>query len=86
MSKCSFKKITQGVVRKGLIILIDCYRYLLSPFLGSNCRFVPSCSEYAKVAIEQFGVFYGGWLTLKRLLKCHPWHSGGYDPVPPYKK
>ena len=68
-------------MRKLLILPIQAYRYLLSPFLGSSCRYTPSCSQYALEAIEQHGV-KGIWLSLKRLGSCHPWHEGGYDPVP----
>lgn len=67
--------------KKSLIAILKIYHRLLSPFLGQHCRFIPSCSEYAVQAIEKHGIVRGGWLTIKRLLKCHPWHSGGYDPV-----
>ena len=69
-------------MRKLLILLIQAYRYLLSPFLGANCRYTPSCSQYAIEAVETHGVLKGLWLASKRLGSCHPWHSGGYDPVP----
>jgi hypothetical protein len=68
------------VVLKGFIRL---YRYFLSPMLGPNCRFYPSCSCYAEEAIEHHGVVRGGYLAARRILRCHPWHPGGYDPVPP---
>jgi putative membrane protein insertion efficiency factor len=61
---------------------IRLYRYCLSPFLGNRCRFYPSCSVYAEEAIARFGIWQGGWFALRRLLKCHPWHEGGCDPVP----
>ena len=64
------------------IILIKAYRYLLSPLLGVNCRFAPSCSAYAIEAIERYGALRGGALTVKRILRCHPWGGSGYDPVP----
>jgi putative membrane protein insertion efficiency factor len=67
---------------KGLILLIKVYRLLLSPWLGSHCRFYPSCSQYAMEALEKHGILQGGWLALKRLLRCHPWYAGGVDPVP----
>jgi len=65
-----------------LVLLIKGYRYLISPMLGSNCRFVPSCSEYALEAVQRYGAFKGGWMALKRIGRCHPWCHGGHDPVP----
>lgn len=62
--------------------LIRVYRYFLSPMLGPSCRFYPSCSEYAEEALRCHGVARGSWLTAKRIACCHPWHAGGYDPVP----
>lgn len=64
------------------LLLLLAYRCLLSPLVGGNCRFHPSCSEYAWQAVKAHGVWRGGWLVLKRLSKCHPWHIGGDDPVP----
>jgi uncharacterized protein len=64
-------------------LLIRLYQWTLSPYLGSRCRFYPSCSHYAHEAVGRFGVLAGGWLALKRLLRCHPFHSGGLDQVPP---
>ncbi len=72
-------------MRKLLIQIIALYRYAVSPFLGDNCRFYPSCSHYAQDAIAQHGVLRGGYLTLRRIGKCHPWHEGGVDPVPSCK-
>ena len=69
-------------MRKLLIILIHGYRYLLSPFLGTHCRYTPSCSQFTVEAIEVHGILRGTWLGLKRIGSCHPWHAGGYDPVP----
>lgn len=69
-------------MRKILIILIQAYSYLLSPFLGNSCRYTPTCSQYAREAIEAHGVARGLWLACKRVGCCHPWHAGGYDPVP----
>ena len=62
--------------------LIKVYQYLISPIIGPRCRFTPSCSEYACEAIHKHGVLQGGWLSLKRIARCNPLHSGGYDPVP----
>jgi putative membrane protein insertion efficiency factor len=65
-----------------LLLLIRGYRLLLSPWLGSHCRFYPTCSQYAHEAVSRHGAFAGSWLGLRRLLRCHPWHAGGVDPVP----
>ena len=65
-----------------LRIAIIAYRWLLSPLLGPNCRFYPSCSAYALEAIAAHGALHGGWLALQRVGHCHPWNPGGYDPVP----
>jgi len=70
------------VVSKILITLIKAYRLVLSPWLGQQCRFHPTCSQYALDALEQHGPYRGSWLTIKRLASCHPWHAGGVDPVP----
>lgn len=70
-------------MRRLLILFIKCYRYLFSPWLGNHCRFYPSCSHYAQEAVETHGPLRGGWLSLRRLGRCHPWHPGGIDPVPP---
>jgi putative membrane protein insertion efficiency factor len=64
------------------ILLVRLYRLVVSPWLGSRCRFHPSCSAYAQEALEQHGLFKGVWLSLIRVGRCHPWHPGGYDPVP----
>jgi len=69
-------------MRTILIAFIKTYRYLLSPFLGNNCRFHPTCSEYAETAIRRFGPLRGTWLGIRRVGRCHPWHEGGIDPVP----
>jgi uncharacterized protein len=64
------------------LALIRGYQLLLSPFLGQNCRFYPTCSSYMQEAIERYGVIKGLWLGVRRLLRCHPWNPGGVDPVP----
>lgn len=66
-----------------LICLVKAYRLLLSPWLGSACRFEPSCSAYSLQALQQHGAARGSYLTLRRLARCHPWCDGGLDPVPP---
>lgn len=67
------------------ILLIRGYQRFISPLLGPHCRFTPTCSHYAIIALKRFGLIKGSWLTLKRVLKCHPLHEGGDDPVPPRK-
>ena len=64
------------------LFLIKVYQTLISPFTPSTCRFQPTCSHYAKEALEKHGFFRGGWLALKRIFSCHPWGRSGYDPVP----
>lgn len=65
-----------------LIVLIDIYRTYISPRFPSKCRYVPTCSEYTREAILKYGAIKGSWLGIKRILRCHPGHPGGYDPVP----
>ena len=65
-----------------LIGVVKCYKTFISPLLGNNCRFYPSCSTYSIEALTTHGVLTGSYLTVKRLLKCHPFHEGGLDPVP----
>jgi hypothetical protein len=69
-------------MRALVTILIRAYQLAISPLLGPKCRFHPSCSSYALEAVERFGVLRGGWLALRRIGRCHPWHPGGFDPVP----
>jgi putative membrane protein insertion efficiency factor len=74
---------------KTVVLAIRIYRGLISPFLGNNCRFYPSCSCYAETAIKNHGVITGSWMAARRLARCHPWHPGGIDLVPdslPVKK
>lgn len=70
------------MMKKLLVTLVKGYRLLLSPWLGSSCRFEPTCSAYSLQALEQHGASVGSYLTLTRLVRCHPWCAGGHDPVP----
>lgn len=65
-----------------IILLLQLYRYTLSPMLGARCRYAPSCSQYAIEAVGKYGALKGGWLTMRRLARCHPWGGHGHDPVP----
>ena len=64
-----------------LINLIKCYKFLISPLLGQSCRYLPTCSEYSIEALRTYGFFKGLFLSIKRVLSCHPWGQGGFDPV-----
>ena len=64
-----------------LINLIKCYKFLISPLLGQSCRYLPTCSEYSIEALRTYGFFKGIFLSIKRILSCHPWGRGGFDPV-----
>lgn len=70
------------MMKAAALFLIDAYRKLLSPFLGRNCRFEPTCSQYTREAVAKYGFRRGSWLGLRRLLRCHPFREGGFDPVP----
>ncbi|MEO0536950.1 MAG: membrane protein insertion efficiency factor YidD [Cyanobacteria bacterium P01_A01_bin.123] len=70
-------------MQKGVLLLIGGYRRFISPLLPPTCRFQPTCSQYATTAIERFGLVKGTGLALRRITRCHPFHPGGYDPVPP---
>jgi uncharacterized protein len=70
-------------MQRFLIACIRCYRLCISPLMAPHCRFYPSCSHYAIEAIQQHGAVRGSFLAAKRLLRCHPFNDGGYDPVPP---
>jgi putative membrane protein insertion efficiency factor len=65
-----------------LIGLIRIYQVALSPFVGNQCRFTPTCSQYAREAVERHGAMKGAWMAIRRVSRCHPWHPGGHDPVP----
>lgn len=69
-------------MRRVMLFLINIYRWFISPMLGSNCRFYPSCSNFARDAIRIHGALRGSFLAAKRIGRCHPWGDGGYDPVP----
>lgn len=64
------------------LAVIRFYQRFISPLMGSTCRYLPTCSTYTYEAIEKYGVGKGGWMGIKRISRCHPWHPGGYDPVP----
>lgn len=75
------KKRTSPFARP-LLALVAVYRYTISPLLGINCRFEPSCSEYAREALERYGAVKGSWLAARRVARCQPWGGSGYDPLP----
>ena len=74
------------IVTFPLVLLIRGYQLIVSPILGSNCRFMPTCSEYALESLKAYGLIKGTFLTIKRIGKCHPWGSHGYDPIPTKKE
>ena len=78
---CVIKKIAL-ILAEPFILLVRFYQYFISPLLGSNCRYTPTCSHYTVEALKTHGVFTGGWLSIKRILSCNPWGGSGYDPVP----
>jgi hypothetical protein len=69
-------------LKRAALLLIRFYRKGISPYTPPSCRYIPTCSQYAVEAIEKYGVAKGGWMALKRILRCNPFHRGGYDPVP----
>ena len=69
-------------VKQVFLALLRCYKRWISPALPPSCRFTPTCSEYTYQTIDKYGAIRGGWLGIRRLSRCHPWHPGGYDPVP----
>ncbi|MDD6181043.1 MAG: membrane protein insertion efficiency factor YidD [Desulfovibrionaceae bacterium] len=71
------------LLRRLCLLPVRIYQYCISPLLPPSCRFIPTCSAYAVEAVMVHGVLRGGWLTLRRLARCHPWGGSGYDPVPP---
>lgn len=81
MSLKIFKKLSDAIAAI-LILLVRSYQLIISTWLPPSCRFTPTCSQYSIEALRKYGPFKGCWLTLKRLLRCHPWGGSGYDPVP----
>lgn len=69
-------------MRALLLHLIRFYQRALSPLMGSSCRYYPTCSQYTFEAVEKYGAAQGAWMGLRRICRCHPWHPGGFDPVP----
>ena len=76
------REVRSNLVKSAAVAAIRWYQRYVSPSLGARCRYEPTCSQYTLEAVERFGTLRGGWLGLRRLLRCQPWHSGGYDPVP----
>lgn len=75
-------KTIRRILSLPFIALIRLYQLVISPILGPKCRFTPTCSQYALEAIKKYGIFKGGWLAARRIVRCHPWGGHGYDPVP----
>jgi hypothetical protein len=75
-------KAVRRVISKLFIVIIRIYQYGISPYTPGSCRFTPTCSNYGVEAIQKHGPIHGGWLTIKRFSRCHPWGGSGYDPVP----
>ena len=76
------RTVSPGLAARLLLALIEAYRLTLSPLLGGFCRYVPSCSAYGAEAIRRYGAARGSWMAARRIGRCHPFHRGGYDPVP----
>ena len=77
-----FSRAVKRIAAAPLLLLIWIYQNCISPFTPPSCRFTPTCSQYAKQAVTKYGALKGGYLALKRILRCHPWGGSGYDPVP----
>ena len=77
-----FVSVCKRVATWPFLALVKFYQYCISPYTPPACRFTPTCSQYAVEALKKYGPIKGGWLTVKRLLRCHPWGGSGYDPVP----
>lgn len=80
--KIFWEKAIKLPVQWCFLFIIRFYQIFISPFLGANCRYIPTCSQYGKEAILKYGPFKGGYLAMRRILKCHPWGGHGHDPVP----
>lgn len=78
----AFVRFLRQLISNFFLLLIRLYQILLSPILGASCRYTPTCSQYGMEAIQKYGPFKGGWLTLKRIGRCNPWGGHGHDPVP----
>lgn len=78
-------RVIHFLIKRIILFFLRFYQICISPLLGKNCRFIPTCSSYTYEAIEIHGIIKGIYLGVKRILKCHPYHAGGYDPVPPKK-
>jgi len=74
------------IAKSTVVLLLRGYKWALSPMLPASCRYVPTCSEYAMEAVERYGALRGGWMAMARLLRCHPFVKGGYDPVAPRRQ
>jgi len=82
MSTGASSGLSVGRAARMLIAAINVYRHMISPLRLPSCRFMPTCSQYAVDALAEYGLFKGGWLAVRRLARCGPWHSGGWDPIP----
>jgi hypothetical protein len=82
MSFNNLLKIFFQILALPLIVLIKVYQLLISPIFPPSCRFTPTCSNYVLEALKKYGILKGGWLSLRRITRCHPWGGSGYDPVP----
>ena len=72
----------KNIIQRILILMVRAYQVAISPFLGAHCRYTPTCSAYFIEAVGKYGALKGGWLGIRRILRCHPGRPGGYDPVP----
>ena len=72
----------RNLIQNVLIFLVRAYQICISPYIGAHCRYTPTCSAYFIEAVDKYGALKGGWMGIKRILRCHPGHPGGYDPVP----